>query len=369
MKIGFDAKRAFLNSSGLGNYSRNTLNSLYKFFPENNYILFTPEINNKYFKKYSLFTVITPQYRLSRKLKSLWRSIFLVNQLKNQGIELYHGLSNELPEGISKKRITSVVTIHDLIFLRFPQYYNAIDRKIYYRKVKYAVRAADKIVAVSRQTKEDIETFFKVSPDKIEVIYQPVSPAFLKKQNSDHIRKKYDIPEAFILSVGTLEPRKNQLTLLKAVNSAKINIPVVLTGNSTRYIAKLQRYISQNNMQHQVKILSNLSQDDLAGLYQSALLSVYISLYEGFGLPVAESMACGCPVITSGLSCLPETAGGAALLCNPHDEYEVGEKIKLLIDDASLRKSLSQKGTERSAMFDEEVYAKKLMSLYKNLTE
>src|SRR5690606_16347519 len=135
MKIGFDAKRAFLNSSGLGNYSRNTLNALLRFFPENDYILFTPEIKDRLFDNYNRFKVVSPQNRIAKKMKSLWRSLFLVPQLKKHEIELFHGLSNELPKGIHKSGIPSVVTIHDLIFMRYPEFYKPLDRKIYFKKV------------------------------------------------------------------------------------------------------------------------------------------------------------------------------------------------------------------------------------------
>ncbi|MDD4108758.1 MAG: glycosyltransferase family 1 protein [Prolixibacteraceae bacterium] len=368
VNLGFDAKRAFLNSSGLGSYSRNTLNALQHFFPENNYFLFTPEINNEYFENISPFKVITPEYSIAKKLKSLWRSIFLVQQLKNQNIDLYHGLSNELPKGIGKTGINSVVTVHDLIFMRYPMFYKAIDRRIYYSKVKYACKVADKIVAVSNRTKDDIVNFLHTDPRKIEVIYQPVAPAFFKKQNTTNIRNKYNLPEKFILSVGTLEPRKNQLALLRAVKYAGISTRIVLTGNSTVYQAKLDRYISEKNMPDQVKILNNLPQNDLAGLYQSATLSVYISLYEGFGLPVIESMASGCPVISSNSSCLPETTGGAAILCDPDDEADLGEKIGILLENETMRNKFIRKGIERAAMFNPENYAQKLISLYKILT-
>ena len=251
MKIGFDAKRAFLNASGLGNYSRNTLNALRKFFPENKYLLFTPKITDKFFKNHSEFQVFSPKSSVTKKFNLLWRSLFLAPRL--------NGLSNELPKGIHRSKIPSVVTIHDLIFMRYPEFYNTIDRKIYSEKAKYACRAADKIIAISRQTKNDIETFLKISPEKIAVIYQPVSSAFYEKQKSGEVREKYGLPENFILSVGTLEPRKNQLAILQALHVQKIKTQTVFVGGqNASYFKNMRLSIEDHKMTEQVIFLSGL---------------------------------------------------------------------------------------------------------------
>ncbi len=368
MKIGFDAKRAFLNASGLGNYSRNTLNALLKYSPDNNYILFTPKINKELFHHYNQFDVISPDSPISKLFKSLWRSFSVSGQLHKHKLDLYHGLSNELPDGVHKSSVPAVVTIHDLIFMRFPQFYKPIDRKIYSRKVKYACLAAKKIIAISEQTKQDLIKYFNVDSEKIEVIYQSISPRFFERRDTEYLAEKYDLPEKYILSVGTLEHRKNQLALLKAVHSAKISVPVVFVGKPTLYSAELLKYITENGMESQVKFLNSIPAKDLAALYQRAELSVYISLFEGFGLPVIESMASGCPVITSNVSCLPETAGGAAVLCDPRNSNEIGIQIKKVLEDHSFRKKITDKGTERAKLFHPEKYAQNLISLYTKIS-
>ena len=364
MKIGFDAKRAFLNASGLGIYSRNTINALHNFYPENHYILFTPEINKELFNNYKQFDIISPDSPLSKIFKSLWRSFSVSGQLKKHKLDCFHGLSNELPEGIHKSGVPAVVTIHDLIFMRYPQFYKSIDRKIYYSKVKYACSVASKIVAISNQTKEDIIHYFSVEPGKIEILHQSISPKFFDTQNTDGLLSKYSISENFVLAVGTLEPRKNQLSILKAVHSSKLNVQIVFVGNSTEYAFELMQFISANKMENQVKLLNNISENDLAGLYQKASLSIYISLFEGFGLPVIEAMASGCPVITSNISCLPETAGGAALLCSPDNFDELGDKIKSILESEVIRNELIHKGNERARLFHPEYFSEKMISLY-----
>jgi glycosyltransferase involved in cell wall biosynthesis len=363
MRIGFDAKRAFLNASGLGNYSRNTINALHRYSKNNKYVLYSPEIKESLFENYREFEVHSPESSISKIFKPLWRS-YSAHLLKKHKIDLFHGLSNELPHKI---KVPAVVTIHDLIFIRFPGFYKTIDRKIYQNKVKYACSSAQKIIAISEQTKEDIIRFFNVEPVKIEVIYQSVSPVFFERNDSENLYAKYNLSEQFILSVGTLEPRKNQLAILKALHSEKINSQVVFVGKPTSYINKMNDYIRANKLGKQVLFLNNIPENDLAGLYRQAFLSVYISHFEGFGLPVIESMACGCPVITSNVSCLPETAGGAAILCTPNDIDELGFQIKTLLENENLRNDLILKGYERARLFHPEYFAEKMISLYQGI--
>ncbi len=363
MRIGFDAKRAFLNASGLGNYSRNTINALFHYSENNQYVLYTPEIKYVLFENYKQFEVHSPGNKLAKIFKSVWRSNS-AKLLKKHQIDIFHGLSNELPHGIHKTKVPAVVTIHDLIFMRFPEFYKTIDRKIYRSKVKYACSSARKIIAISEQTKEDLIRFFNVDPAKIEVVYQSVSPVFFELKTSENLRLKYDLAEKFILSVGTLEPRKNQLTILKALHSKKIDTQIVFVGKSTSYIKRLHNFIHANNLSRQVKFLNNIPENDLANLYKMAHLSVYISHFEGFGLPVIESMASSCPVITSNVSCLPETAGGAAIMCAPNDFNELGIQIKTLLENENLRNDLILKGNERARLFHPESFAQKMISLY-----
>jgi glycosyltransferase involved in cell wall biosynthesis len=367
MRIGFDAKRAFLNNSGLGNYSRNTINALNHYYPENEYFLFTPEIKNDLFRNYKNFETVSPKSPTLKILNSLWRNFSVSRQLKNHNIELFHGLSNELPNGIHKTNVSAVVTIHDLIFMRFPEFYKTIDRKIYIHKVKYACASAQKIIAISQQTKEDLIQYFNIDPERIEVVDQSVSPVFFKSADTENLRSKYNLHEQFILSVGTHEPRKNQLSVLKAIHDKKLDIEIILVGKQTTYTKKLTKFIAENKMEKQVKFLNNLPENDLAGIYRMAKMLVFNSFFEGFGLPVIEAMASGCPVITSNVSCLPETAGGAALLCAPNDIEELGNQLKTLIDNKDVRDELIQKGTERAALFHPNEFAKKMISLYSGI--
>jgi glycosyltransferase involved in cell wall biosynthesis len=364
MKIGYDAKRAFLNTSGLGNYSRNTLNALHKFFPENQYLLYTTDVKYGMLEQQSDFSIISPPREMSKFHKSVWRSYRMSKELPGHQLDLFHGLSNELPGGIHKTGIPSLVTIHDLIFLRYPEFYKFFDRLIYRNKVKYACKAATKIIAISEQTKADIVEFTGTSPDKIEVIHQAISPLFFEKIDPAKIKEKYRLPDQFILAVGTIEERKNQLSIIKALQSQNIDIPLVLIGEPTSYCNDIHKYLAHSNLRDRVIFLKNIPEADLAAIYRLAELSIYISVFEGFGLPVIEAMACGCPVITSNVSCLPETAGNAALLCNPNDLDELGSRIRRLLTDTKFKAEQVQKGLKRAEEFKAGEHVKKLLALY-----
>ncbi len=368
MRIGFDAKRAFMNASGLGNYSRNLLNALHLYSGKYQFVLYTPEIKTHLLKEQGRFEIHSPEKSLAKIFSPVWRN-FGANRLKKHKINLFHGLSNEIPKGIHKTGIPSVVTIHDLIFLRFPGFYPYLDRKIYYSKVKYACQSANKIIAISQQTKDDIIRFFSVDPEKIEIIYQPVSDAFFNPDIAlgEKLLKKYSLRPDFILSVGTLEPRKNQLAILKAIQKGKFTNQVVFIGKQQSYKHKLDRFIAENKLEKQVVFLHNLPEEELAALYKMAGCSVYISLFEGFGLPVIESMASGCPVITSNVSVLPETAGDAALLCEPGDIDGLVENLRIFLGNYKERIRWIEKGFERANLFNSKDFALRMTHLYDSI--
>ncbi len=205
MRIGFDAKRAFLNVSGLGNYSRNILRALALYYSNNEYFLYTPSKNTSLFNTHTgQFVVNTPAGIVNNIFKSYWRSFSLTSQLIRDKLDIFHGLSHELPYNINKTGIKTVVTIHDLIFLRYPRLYKLVDRRIYLKKFKYACEIADVIIAVSKQTASDIKEFFNVDESRINVVYQGCNPLFKREVNNkekEEIRKKYGFPVTFILFV------------------------------------------------------------------------------------------------------------------------------------------------------------------------
>jgi glycosyltransferase involved in cell wall biosynthesis len=369
-KIGYDAKRAFRNQAGLGNYSRNTLTALQKFFPQHNYILYTPDVRTDIFKENPLFDVRYPTSLFYKVFRSFWRNFALARTLQNDELDLYHGLSNELPSGIHKTGIPSVVTMHDLIFLNFPLWYKPVDRKIYLEKSKYACQVASKIIAISNHTREDLIKHLHVEPERIEVIYQSISERYFFHSVSDQVDDvlaKYNLPAQYLLTVGTIEPRKNQLSVIKAIYNKGLDIPYVIIGKPTPYLLELKEYIGTHRMREQVYILDNVPDIDMPALYQQAMCMVCLSHYEGFGLPVIEAMASGCPVIASSVSCLPEIGENAALYCEPNDDSSLGNLILKVMNDTSLRKELAERGRLRAKFFHPEERVTAVMNLYESV--
>ncbi|HEY3373200.1 MAG TPA: glycosyltransferase family 1 protein, partial [Prolixibacteraceae bacterium] len=334
MKIGFDAKRAFNNTAGLGNFSRSSIAALTRQYPNDRFFLFHPGRKKSLFIVPENSTEILPDGLWWKSFPDAWRSFHIASRAKELNLDIYHGLSHELPVGIEKTGIKSLVTIHDLIYIRYPEYFKTIDRQIYDRKFRHACRVATRIHAISTQTKLDLISFFAIPEEKIEVIYQAINPLFYQISSEDQklaVIGKYQLPEQFLLNVGTIEPRKNLLALLKGMLSAKINLPLVVVGKPTDHLREVQQLIAQHPMDLNVLFLSTVDDADLLVLYQSAQAMIYPSLFEGFGLPVVEAQAAGCPVITSNTSSLPEAGGDAALYIQPQKPEEIGQAIRQLL--------------------------------------
>lgn len=370
MRIGFDAKRAFYNRSGLGNYSRDTISGLVRYFPENEYYLYTPRKKNPV--DYSLegkVQIVKPE-GVHRLYQSYWRSVSLGDRIYRDKLDLYHGLSNELPANIVHTGTRRVVTIHDLIFMRYPELYKSVDREIYQQKFFEASLAADKIIAISQQTKEDIISFFHIPEEKIEVVYQGCSPIFTNKYTSQEIadiKTKYQLPSDFVLSVGTIEKRKNALQILDGINKEKLDIVTVFIGKSTAYVKELQQYIKTHKMEKQVIFLHNVPNDDLPTLYQAASIFIYPSLFEGFGIPILEALNSGTPVITNKYGCFKEAGGDAAKYINPNKPEEIGHAIREIMGNTELMSEMREKGFQHVKEFTADKIANRLMSLYKSL--
>ena len=370
MKIGFDAKRAFNNSAGLGNFSRNTIRALSRQFPNDRYFLFHPGNSNPLFIPPDNSTEVRPKSILWKSLRYGWRSFRVGGLARKLDLDIYHGLSHELPVWIENSKIKTVVTIHDLIYLRYPEYYHRIDRNIYNQKFRRACKVATKIHAISEQTKQDLMTYFFVPEEKIKVIYQSINPVFFERAEDaqkQEIRKKYQLPQKFILSVGTVEPRKNLLGLLEGMILSKTYLPLVVVGKLTDYQHKVQKFIEADLNRHEVFFLSRIENDELSVLYQMAEVLVYPSFFEGFGLPVAEAQASGCPVITSFTSSLPEVGGDAALYVNPDRPETIGKALKKVLEDSVIRDSLVSKGLINAQRYAPANFARQLKHLYNTL--
>ena len=366
MRIGYDAKRYFQNQSGLGNYSRDLLRILKDHYPTNDYILYTTKKPSRYLD--SGFDIQFPESGINKMLPSLWRSRGIVRNLKEDKIDIFHGLSGEIPYTIGKKGIKSVVTIHDLIFLRHPELYKPLDRLIYSLKFRYAAQHADSVVAISKQTKLDLMEFFGMADEQIDVIYQGCHPAFKQEKALDElesIRLKYDLPTDFILNVGSVEPRKNAFRIVKAVE--QLDIPLVIIGKETAYADEIKKYIVEKKIQRKVLFKKVDSMEDLAAIYKLALLFVYPSTYEGFGIPIIEALYSETPVITTTSGVFPEAAGSSSYFIDPTNVEELRNAIQTVLSSTSMQQHMKEKGLEYAQQFNDDVLAEQWIKTYQGL--
>jgi glycosyltransferase involved in cell wall biosynthesis len=375
MRIGLDAKRAFYNNRGLGNYSRNLIDAMVRTESDNSYFLFTPKIENRIFLSpvaEKSTVIVTPEKFFHRVAGSLWRSKFIIGDLKDKRIDLYHGLSHELPFGTSGTGIKTVVTVHDLIFYRYPEYYGQVNVYIYKKKLEYACRIADKIVAISTQTRDDLIHFVKADPGKIEVIPQSCNPCFhtkITKDDFQRVKIKYDLPDNYLLYVGAIEERKNLLGILEAMKKKGIRLPLVAIGNKTAYFHKIIRPFIINNGMDNIIFPEGINNDELPAVYQNALCFVYPSFYEGFGIPILEALTSGTPVITSKGSCFEETGGPGSVYIDPYKPDEIGDAILRISEDKEFRSEIINKGVRHAELFSPQNIARKYLDLYQSIIQ
>lgn len=368
MKIGFDGKRAANNLTGLGNYSRSLILQLANYFPKNEYLVYAPKV-----KDHPQITAFFKARGIKLKLawsSFLWRSFGILKQLKSDNITLYHGLSQELPFGIASSEIKSVVTIHDLIYIRFPQYFPFIDRQIYRFKSAYACRKADGVIAISERTRQDLISLFNVPAEKISVIYQSCDDSFkqpFKGDQLEEIKLRYALPDQYILNVGTIEERKNQLLIIRALPLIPENCKLVLIGKQQPYAKKLYAEIERLGLQSRVIFLKDVSFKDLPGIYQLAKVFVYPSLYEGFGIPIIEALYSGVPVIAATGSCLEEAGGPNSIYIDPQDHTALASKLNNLLISLDSRRKMVDQGLKFVQKFNNEVIAAQLMAYYEAL--
>lgn len=375
MRIGFDGKRAVQNFTGLGNYSRYIVDILCQFGPENEYVLYAPKKRenkrlDKLTKQYQQLQLSYPTTSSWKKLSPLWRVWGVTRQLEKEKIDIFHGLSNELPLNIHQSEVKSIVTIHDLIFLHYPQYYHSIDRKIYTYKFRKACENADKIIAISECTKRDIIEFFRIPADKIEVVYQGCDPSFIHpvaEEKKREVRAKYQLPDHYILNVGSIEERKNALSAVQALMMLPEQIHLVIVGRHTEYTDKVEHFIKENKLEERVHIISNVPFDDLPAFYQLAEIFVYPSRFEGFGIPIIEALYSGIPVVAATGSCLEEAGGPDSIYVHPDDIKGMADAFKQIYTDPERKKNMIEKGHSFAKRFSEEKQAEEILNIYKKL--
>ncbi len=393
--VAFDGKRAMNNMTGLGNYSRLVVELLAQRLPETELRLYVGRMReNPRLQK----IVGMPNVRFvlpsSRMPQALWRTFGITGQLRDSittGIttkgnsqsdeirmglavpELYHGLSNELPLNIAKAGIPSVVTIHDVIYRRLPDCYNLPDRILYDFKYGRSARAATRVIAVSERTKLDVMEYYGIPEEKIDVVYQGCDPSFLQpvsEERKQELRKRLNLPKKFLVQVGTIESRKNLELSVRALSAISSDIHLVAVGRDRKgYLTKVNAIARESGVSDRLHIIPGLAFSDLPALYHCAEVSLYPSLYEGFGIPVIEAISCGRPVVAATGSCLEEAGGKGAVYVNPDDPRELATTIRTILDSPRLREKLTEEGEKHIARFSREAQTEGILKTYINAVE
>ena len=370
MIIGFDAKRIVRNGTGLGNYGRTLVNDLSAldafdlrlYAPDNGITQLRSQIVGR-----PNVAFCYPRHAPTAIGKALWRSHGIVKQLQKDGVNIYHGLSGELPVGISKAGIRTVVTIHDLIFMRHPEYYNRTDVKIYTKKFFNTIKEADRIVAISECTKRDVCELGEVDPKRVDVIYQSCSPRFSEEPDAAKmwtVRDKYVLPDRYILCVGSIEERKNVLEAIQALHHLPDDVSLVIVGRQTPYSDRVHEYVLEHRMHSRVQMLHNVPDDDLPALYRMADCFVYPSRYEGFGIPIIEAISQGLPVVACTGSCLEEAGGPDSLYVSPDDPEAMAHALSQVLYGAPERQQRIDRSRQYIRRFENSDAARQMADLY-----
>ena len=372
MNIGFDAKRIVRNGTGLGNYGRTLVNAIASTADaDTRLLLYAPDTGREELRRQvgtgDNMWFVYPKKALA---KWLWRSHGILDDLRRDAVDVYHGLSGELPIGARRAGIKTVVTIHDLIFMRHPEYYHWIDTKIYAWKFRQTIREADRIIAISECTKRDIMHYGGVDEARIDVVYQSCSTFFKLRESEDKLQDvnaRYMLPPRYIVSVGTIEERKNILLAVKALHHLPEEIALVVVGRPTPYSEQVKQYIARHRLGHRVKMLHGVPTADLPALYQLAEACVYPSRYEGFGIPIIEAIQSGLPVVACTGSCLEEAGGPDCLYVGPDDDEAMAQAIGKVLKGRDGRDGRIARSQRYVARFEGRNVAGQMLDIYREM--
>lgn len=373
--IGYDAKRIVRNATGLGSYGRTLINDLAPLVPAaTRLLLYAPDRGRDDLRSQLSgrpnVKLVCPEGAHSALAKALWRTHGMVNDLKRDGVELFHGLSGELPIGVAKSGIPAVVTVHDLIFMRHPEFYNPVDVIIYKWKFRRMCREAERIIAISECTKLDIMELGHFPESRIDVIYQSCGTRF-KALVSDELRQsvaaRYHLPPRYVLSVGTIEMRKNALLAVKALPMLPPDVHLVLVGHSTPYTALVRKYAAAHSLESRLHIIEGAGNDALPAIYQQAESFVYPSRYEGFGIPVIEAIQSGLPVVAAKGSCLEEAGGPDSLYVDADRPDELAAALNQTLRGAEFRDARIARSREYVRRFENTGTARQVIGVYEKV--
>lgn len=375
MKVGINAQKLLSKDTGVGIYTTRLIENLIIAEQEVDFVLFSSygiDLPREYLRD-GVELILSPFPLNSNSLRIIWEQSVLPMRVKKCGCDIFHYPDHtaSLLMGVNP----TIITVHDLAFLRFPQTFD-LARAIYKKMViNRSVGIANRIIAVSSFTKHEIVNLLDVDPDKVSIVYNGVSPMFRELDREEaRDRLSYLIPglkKDYLLFVGTLEPRKNIITLIHSYNllrkQGKIDAQLVIVGSRGWLYDKMFKEIDKSSLADDILFTGYVTNEQLVMLYNGANFLIYPALYEGFGLPVLEAMACGIPVITSDRSSLSEVAGNAAMKIDPNSEEDIADAMAKLYQDKELREKYRQRGLERAKMFSWKETARQTLEVYKQV--
>ena len=374
MRIAIDYTPAVKQGAGIGRYTRGLVATLAEIDRQNHYVLLVVGNRNGYPDRqdwppnFSLRRVRFPH----RLLTLAWHRLGLPLPAETftGSVDIFHSPDFVLPP---LRGARGIITIHDLAFMRVPECADPGLRAYLSQVVPKSAQRCDHILADSTSTRQDIIELLGVPPERISVVPAGVEPRFLPvsdREELERVRRSYSLDEPFVLSLGTLEPRKNYVHLIEAhaqMRQAMPSAPRLLIAGGRGWLfedilATAERYGDMN-----VRLLGYVPDDDLPALYTQATLFAFPSLYEGFGLPPLEAMACGTPVVCSDRSSLPETVGDAALMVDAEDTSALATAMQRLLEDSQLRADMIRKGLAQAGRFTWDKSARKLLAAYREV--
>lgn len=370
MRIAIDARIAHYTGAGIGQYAVHLAQALARLDRANQYVLLQSRkdqrtlVDEPHVERHGIWT--PSHHRWEQGLLAAEFNLFPA--VRRLHIDLLH--STDFIPPLRLRGFKSVITVHDLAFLRWPHFLTE-DSARYYGQVEAAVERADHIIAVSESTKNDLVKLLGAPRNKITVVYEAADPLYRPMTRAEALasmRSAFPLPEEFILFVSTIEPRKNIATLLRAyrrlLDSYKVSAGLVLAGATGWLADQIFETVEQLDLQRHVTFLGRVQNGDLVYLYNLARCLAHPAYYEGFGLTPLEAMACGTPVVVSNVSSLPEVVGDAALLIDPNNDEELAVALHRVLTDEALRASLREKGLARARTFSWERTAEETLAVY-----
>jgi glycosyltransferase involved in cell wall biosynthesis len=368
MRVAIDARK--LHDFGIGTYIRNIVRHLARIDQSTEYVLLTAAadlgVAGSLGANFRTVLEPSPNYSVREQIHVPW-------VLHREKPDLFHAPHYVLPPAV---RCRSVVTIHDCIHLMFPQYLPNRAAYAYARGSMWnAARKADRILTVSEASKRDILHFFNVAPDKIDVVYNAIDERFWRVPREEEVarvRERYQLAHRFVLYVGNIKPHKNLVRLIEAFDRLRHmegfeDVKLLIIGDEISKLPALRRAVHSHKLHKQVRFLGYLGDDTLAILYRLASVFVFPSLYEGFGLPPLEAMACGTPVVTSNVSSLPEVTGDAAVLVDPTQVDSIADGMRRVLANPELAAEMREKGLRRAREFSWERSVERIHDIYEEV--